>query len=502
MPNKLRMKQTVFKVTLLIALFLGWANESFSSLVFNDNCETAYRNIINLKLADAEKNIQAEKAQRPGNVIVNYLESSSEFFKVFIQEEQPLYDHFRNNTSERLKRIEGEEKNTPYYLFCQAEIYLQSAFLRVKFKEYITAAYEIRKAFKLLERNVVLFPAFTPNKKSLGLVHAMISAIPDDYMWIVNSVGLKGTIKEAVHELDEVVSSDKYPVYRTEALIFKSFIDLNIKKNKKHVPEVLEMLKSNDKDNDNLFLTYAIASIAMHSGKNEDAISALTNKPVLPGYTQFYYLDYLMGRVKLNRLDSDADVFLLKFIQNFKGKNYVKSAYQKLAWHSLINGEPEKYKHYMQLVLKNGASDMDEDEQALKEAQSGRIPNVALLKTRLLFDGGYYQKAMAQIAMFKVTALTSYKDQVELTYRLARIYHETGNIDKAMEYYAVTLKNGGNSGFYFVASSALHLALIYEGKADLINARKFFNTCLALKSEEYKHSLNQKAKAGINRISA
>ena len=43
-------------------------------------------------------------------------------------------------------------------------------------------------------------------------------------------------------------------------------------------------------------------------------------------------------------------------------------------------------------------SETDADKQAVKEAESGRWPNEALLKARLLDDGGYYNQALQVLA--------------------------------------------------------------------------------------------------------
>jgi hypothetical protein len=65
-------------------------------------------------------------------------------------------------------------------------------FSRLKFEQYPTAAYELVKAYKLLEENQKKFPDFTLNKKGLGLIHALLGAVPKEFNWILNLGGLKG----------------------------------------------------------------------------------------------------------------------------------------------------------------------------------------------------------------------------------------------------------------------------------------------------------------------
>ena len=90
------------------------------------------------------------------------------------------------------------DENSPYYLFSQAEVNLQWAFVRIKFAQYFKAVWEIRRAYKLLEANQKKFPNFAPNKKSLGILHAMVGTVPDNYQWGMKILGMQGTIAQGM----------------------------------------------------------------------------------------------------------------------------------------------------------------------------------------------------------------------------------------------------------------------------------------------------------------
>jgi tetratricopeptide (TPR) repeat protein len=89
---------------------------------------------------------------------------------------------------------------------------------------------------------------------------------------------------------------------------------------------------------------------------------------------------------------------------------------------------------------------------------------------------------------------------LEYSYRLGRIYQELEDFDKAIKYYETTIKNGSELSFYFAANSSLQLGLIYESKGNLVLAKSYFTKSMNMKNSEYKSSISQKAKAGINRI--
>ena len=74
--------------------------------------------------------------------------------------------YLKENKKNRLDILEEGDKDSPWFLYSsQAEVHLQWAGNRLKFKEYLTAAYEINKAYRLLTKNQELYPNFIPNLK-------------------------------------------------------------------------------------------------------------------------------------------------------------------------------------------------------------------------------------------------------------------------------------------------------------------------------------------------
>ena len=123
-----------------------------------------------------------------------------------------------------------------------------------------------------------------------------------------------------------------------------------------------------------------------------------------------------------------------------------------------------------------------------------------LLRSRLLFDGGYYEKARKELAGMPLDSFPKYRDQLEVTYRLARIYEKEGQESKAIDLYEQTIANGSSATFYFAANSALMLGVLYENRNDLSKAEIYFNKCLSMPRHQYQNSIDQKAQAGLDRI--
>ncbi len=493
----------------LFFLFVFFSVYAHAAYDYNKRCIAAFDEIVCLRFHEAQRILSSEKKDNPDNLIPVYLENYIDFLKVIISEEEERFDNIRKIKDDRIKKLSRTDKDSPYYRYIIADIHLQYALMRLKFNERITAVYEVNKAYKLLNENLEIYPDFLPSLKGLSVMHALIGTIPDDYQWITQITSLDGTVKQGIEELDKLIDlSMESPAFKwlqAESIFLMTFIALNLESDKTHA--LLLQSKYYEGEafsgivSQSPLISFSYANLLMKTAQNDKAIRILQNRPGGEDYFPFHYLDYLLGLAKLRRLDEDAFNHFYYFVINFNGINYIKSAYQKIAWYFLVNGSEEKYEEYMHRLLYYGDKMIDQDKQAEVEAERGQAPDLFLLRARLLFDGGYYKRAEA--------ILISHKDYfkrrgsqftLEYTYRLGRIYHEWNKTDKAIPYYKETIREGNFYRFYFIANAALELANIYESRGDFVSARYYYIKCLTMNPDSYKGSMHAKAKAGLNRI--
>lgn len=496
------------RVHLILWLLLFTAGRiQAGDYLLNQNCLNAYDCILSLRFSRANELLKAESKANPGNRIVSYLENYADFLEVIISEDKNKYQSFSVNKNSLLKNLESGDTQSPWYLYTQAQLNLQHAFAAARFEEYSSAALEINKAYRLLLKNSKLYPSFQPNQVALGLLQVLIGSIPQNYQWVTRILSLQGTVEQGISSMQKVLndpSSDQnYPFLKAETLFLLTFTTFNLSQNPEETDFLIDFLNSSKYQEmiiNNPLLIYAKSVFLMHTGRNEQALEILKLAPTSKDYYPFYYLQYLTGLAKLHRMDKDAEIWFLRYVNNFKGKSFIKSAYQRLGWIALINGDGIKYKNYMQRVSFLGNTAIDGDKQALKEANSGKIPNTKLLKARLLSDGGYYTEAQNVLSSVDKTQLKDNYEITEYTYRLARNNHKWGKTTLAKADYDQTIILGENQKWYFAANSALQLALIYEAEGNVGKARLYFEKCLAMDYDEYRTSISQKAKAGLLRL--
>jgi tetratricopeptide (TPR) repeat protein len=463
----------------------------------NANCMKAYDKIFELRFEEAASILAAERSASPDNLFPVFLENYIDFLSLFISEEDEMFKAAEGNKETRLDLLKKGDKTSPYFLYTQAEIHMQWAFSRIKFGEYIKAFLEVRKAYKLLNENRERFPDFKPNLKSLGVLHTLLGAIPDKYKFGAKMLGMKGSIPQGMEELAAVIGDDDF-VFRSEAIIMYALLQLHLNKNETEAWSVISD-EGLDPAN-NLLHCFAMSSVAMYTGRNDEMIRLLENRPSGPEYFPFPYLDFYLGLAKLHRLDDDADIYFKRYIEEYNGKNYIKESYRKLAWFYFLQGKSGLYNYYIQMAALDGEAVSDEDRSAMAEARSGRKPHRELLKARLLFDGAYYESALEIIEDIDAAALSHEWFRVEYNYRHARILDETGRWPEAKQAYDKAIESGSGLPTYFSPNACIKLGLIYEREGNAEEARKYYNRALTFDNHEYKNSIDAEAKAGLNRL--
>lgn len=497
---------TIKRILLILGFFFFLLTPKYFNaqkyFKISPDLERAYTSINNLQLTKAQNILDSLKISEPRNMLVYHIENYIDFYKIFINEDYNEFIDLEKNKKYRLNKIKEGDKNSPYYKFSKAEILLQWALARLKFEEYTTAAFEVRSAFKALQKNKKQHPDFVANNKSLSVIHAITGTLPDLYKGIFKLIsGLDGTIKQGANEIEEVInySNDNYFLFKDEAYTISSFIAFHLENNKEKAWKIIESANLDIKNSP--LACFVLANMAQNTNRNEYAIKVLQNKPYGNGRLPFYYLDYMLGNCKLYRNDKDALIYLQSFVNNFNGINYIKDAYLKIAWYELIvNGETKAYWENIEKCKSKGKAIVDEDKTAYKEAIKHIKPNPILLKARLLYDGGYFVKAYSYLIQHEKVLVNSKEFNIEFNYRMGRILQSLDSYFDAISYYETTISNGIEGNSHFSCNAALQTGIIYEKLRKYTKAKKYYKLCLDINPNEYKNSLHQKAKAGLIRI--
>ena len=489
----------VLRFVILVGLFFPVAGYGEKHFDFSPGCRQAYRAIVQLRLEEGSQLLAAERKRDPDNLIPLFLDNYIDFFQLFFNEDAAGYPAVKTRLERRLESMEEGPSSSPFSLFTRSVIHFQWAAIKVKLGGNLDAGLEFRRSFLESQACRQKFPSFGPALMVSGAMKVVAGTIPDGYKWLSNLLGIRGSVKEGMGELDQFLGMDDEwsTLYRDEANFYYLYLQFYIL-NKRE--QVFTYIRQHNLDVRNNYLyAYLYANLCINDQQSALAEQIIEGRSRAAGYLDMPVWDLEMGYASLNHLERGTPVYLERFLRRFRGRFYVKDALEKLSWYYYLRGDERVADSLRREVVRRGTAESDADRQALKEARSGVWPDKTLLRARLLTDGGYYEEALRSLQGVSTSSFSRPEERCELAYRLGRIYDGLGRKDEAIAAYLTTIKTGEGLREYYAARAALQAGYIYEGKGDCERAEGFFQKCLSLKDHDYKNSLDQRAKSGIAR---
>ncbi len=476
----------------------------------SQNCMAAIKSTLSLDFDSANTLLNIEREKNPNNLIISYVAHYQNFLTTLIEDKKNSYQPFIVSTQKLIEKFTASTQKEPYKNYCLTDLYFMKAYVNVLSGNFFMAALNVKEANDLTIANVKLYPQFVPNKKSLAILNIGFGSIPKNFSWVLSVFNISGSyskgMRYAKESLQASTTKDELSFLATESILIYSFSKANTSNNKEDddlLNEIFDLEKKNKLIDRNQLFFYSGATYLQDFKSNDFIISFLHSNKPKTRIKKLYYLDYMKGLKYLYKNDQRAASCFADFLNNYKGQNFRKAAYQKLAWYHVLNSNPEKYSFYMSKVISYGAAMFDSDKEALKEAKQNKLPNKFLLKARLLFDGGYYDEAIEELDNGrKLSAYKNSGENLEYHYRLGRVFDMKKDYINAEKFYLITIEKGKVKTYYFAANSALNLGQIYEEQKKYQKAREMYQLCLDLEFDEYQNSITRKAKAGLNRLNS
>lgn len=467
---------------------------------YNDRCKNAYEAMIALRINEAKLLLKQELEEHPRNLIPVMIANYEDCLVLLFNGDAAEYKSRKSNFEHRLSLIDKGDSHSPWYRYAKAVLYFQWAAIRIRFEENFQAGVEFRKSFLYLKENRKRFPTFKYNQLLFGLEQAIVGTVPEKYKWVANMLGLKGNVKSGTAQVVNFLNTrdGSTAQMRQEAVLYYCYLKFYLLSEREAVWKYLDASSLDFKSN-HLFV-YLKASLALNDNKAALAEQVLTSRSGTSDYLDVPVFHYMMGNALLFKLDPACIVYFQRFLSKNRGRIYIKDAFQKMSLFYYATGDQERADQYRSKILKFGSTLTDADKQAQRFAQNQIKPDAGLLKARLYSDGGYFDNALDLFAAMHEEDYTSDADRLEFRYRYGKIYQLTGQDDKAIPLLESAVKLGANRPEQFGARAALELGQIYEARGQRSKAIEYYKQCVNMKDHDFEGSLEQKAKAGINRL--
>lgn len=485
------MLKKLFFLTLLVLVI---SSASFAKYEVTGNCLKAWEAMLDLKLVTAKTLIDDEFRQNPDNYYAYYLDQSCDAFALIINGSEEMYEQFSDDFEDRREIMDDKDTDSPYYLACKAEMYLQMSIFNVLYGDQFTGVRKGYKSYKILKDNLKVNPDFIQNKKLDGFFNIAISNLPPFVRWVVGTFGVSGESEKGFSLLHEYFNEVK----TTQGLSAEAalYVLLSYKLNKE--PQIaFDFIKVQDSlITKNRIIKYFYANTAYRSGHNEEALQYISRFD--PDEAEIFFLpyDYMMGKILLRKLDDRAGYHLNRYAELNKKDSYRKEIYYKLGLSYLITGDVKNFKMYREKACDEGADVNERDREASCDCDLDYIPDITLAKCKLLLDGGYFERFAELFITYNLNNTTKIPFQLEYYLLKGRYEEYLGNENLALASYLKVIEKGEDEDYYFASESAMNLGLLYKD-SDKEKSIKYFEMARDLYDSDYYDYIDEIAKREI-----
>lgn len=481
------------KAGFITCLFLcvAFKPQAQNDWVLSPQLSEAYTFTLNLQIDESRKSISD-----PTSAEQIYIASLGDVLELLLTEDEVKFEKHEDVYESRLNKLEGAG-STASALFTIAELRLQWAFVYLKFGHEFDAAWNIRQAYFSMQECKKKFPLYLPIKKTSGVLEVMLGAVPEKYQWVINMLGMQGSVEKGLQELEEVKSKSS-PLHMEATLLYYLIQGYILQRTEIAVSGLHDDLSANE---ENQLVVFFRAALAIKNSQSEKALSSLIkleeNKTGLP----IAYAHYQLGEVYLHKGEYESAIRCYqKFLKEYHGLNYIKDArYKTGICYWLTGNTSEAVKHFDQ-AKESGKEATEADKYAARSLADNSFPNIKLSKIRYATDGGYYEEAKRIVSSVEDRDLATSKEKIEFIYRKARLFDKSGSTNEAAKLYLETISLQKEESWYFAPNSCLQLGYIAINKNNLKEAKQYFEKALSYKKHEYKNSIDSKAKSALAQL--
>jgi hypothetical protein len=489
------------RALLLICLLLFFYTNSVFSQSYDKSLIQAYHYVLDLDF----------RGEIPAFSLDTYQSTHDEAFQAYILNlkntlelllvhEPDKYKSYPREEKKYIHILNDLNKDDPYVNYLKIEFKVHRGLLKIKYGDRISGAFNLIQAFRNIRNFEEKYTGHIYTLKVSGLLNIILSLFPDQYDWILNMFQVDPDFTKGMNYLKELSESNS--VFRREGILIYAISQSFYGDNS---AEAVETLKSHNLLFDkSLLFSYLLALSSTKNRNNKEAIKYFDHCLNFGrSYLQIPAINYHRAESYLKELNFNKASYLYDlYLTKPDGELLIKDSNYKLYNLAFIYGIPDRdHEKYRTRVLSKGNLQTGADKYANNQLTSNYIPDSTLFISRLLFDGGYFNRSIETLSIRESSKFTKTEEKCEYYYRYARNYQLLKVYETSIDYYNKVLKIEGSEEFYFWGNAVLNLGHIYSSSGAYSKAREYYERALKYKGESYQNSIRTEAKAGLKKIS-
>lgn len=478
-------------------LFLLLISYSGFSQHLDNHLTEAYHYTLQLKTQNAAKLLLKKYYGDDDIAFKIYISSLNDFLQLILRYNEETYHEYLKKENDYEDALDTLNPEKPMVTFVTGEITLHSALLRIHYGDQFAGALKLIKVYNLTQKNEPLASGNFYLDKTSAIIHILLSMVPGKYHFILSFLRIHPDLELGIQKLKLI--SEKPSIFQFEGSMLYALLNSYYLNNQDESRKAIDRIDSLNYAG--ILHDYLSGLIAVKGHNNPRALTAFENCRTYPPDVMFIPLsEYYLAGAYLKKLDlNKARETYQSFLAANQDGRYVKACYYHLYQISILERKTPEIKIYFNKVLTEGSMATEDDQYAYYLIKENQSPLPELLKARLLYDGGYFRKALKILDELDELKLDS-EHHLEFFYRKGRVLQALEETSTAIKAFNRVFAYPENKDNYLVANSHLQLGYIYKEQNNMAAAREEFGLAMQYKGKIYQNSIVRESKTAYMEI--
>ena len=458
--------------------------------------QKAYYQLLELKVDSASLIINHNYSRGTDRAFKIYILSLRDLLKLLLIHDESYYQVYNNFEKKYLDELESIQENVDFVSFIKAEVKLHAAIIRFRYDDQFSGAIRFIQSYNLIKLITDKDNAPPYFFKTSGVLNVLLSVIPDRYDFFLKLIGIHADLSEGIKQLQKVRTTGH--LFQFEGYMIMGLLDAYYLNNPDQSAFIIKETAENWRYS--LLYQFLRGLISMKSRDNEQSIEAFSSCSSFDdSYMKIPSATFFLAESLLKKLQFDAarENYFHYLNSNNTGE-FVKATFYRLSLISNFSHEMELSEFYRKKVLSEGTLVTETDNYVYSLVKNNYRPHPEIQKSRLLFDGGYFQESLDILKAVEANKLTD-EEKLEFEYRLARTYQLQNNYSGAIVHYENMFKSSFQD-HYLVANAHLQMGKILYQMGDRERSIDHYKEALRYTGEYYRGSIRNEAKTGLSLI--
>ncbi len=473
----------------ILVLFLLISTSGYgkdAEIQFTQTCSKAMNALLHYDFNQAETLLQTIEKKEPNHIALPYLRQYAQFLVYLANDNRSNYEAFIEVHDKAMDDLKSKQKE--WYNILSSNMLLQKSLVEMSRNNQFQGALALYRSYSAF-RNIQTNPDnILWHLKLRGIFNVLWDRIPDNWRFVTNLAGFQGDFHMGIRQLVGYNDNRLPEGMAEESKIILLYIHkLFQQEEEEGLADLFDEVMMTDNSPITDFLYSGIMSKMGHGKKALDLLQAAPTRSA----DQFPLLRLLHAKLLLNSNQTkQARIELSQFIKQYRGDSFCNDAYLQMSRICIVEDQHDEAAEWSLKCLARTAPITTTDRQAMSECRRFNQWQPNLLRARLCFDFGDYEKA-DEWASKPVTASSA---KIEQQYRKGRIAHRRGHLQDALEHYNNTIALSSKDARYYAPYAALYCAEIEIAAHNNQKAAKYLATAKKLNIGEYKQELEFKIK--------